>query len=75
MFTSKSSLLKFETIEKRALRFVLDDYASDNCDLLKKSDVPGMKIMALRFLALTPNIWRTYLLLKNANMTSGMILL
>ena len=29
MFTSKSSLLKLETIKKRALRFVLDDYASD----------------------------------------------
>ena len=52
MFTFKSSLLKLETIKKRALRFVLDDYASDYCDLLKKADVPGMKIMALRFLAL-----------------------
>ena len=52
MFTSKSSLLKLETIKKRALRFVLDDYASDYYDLLKKADVPGMKIMALRFLAI-----------------------
>ena len=39
MFTSKSSLLKLETIKKRALRFVLDDYASDYYDLLKKADV------------------------------------
>ena len=52
MFTSKSSLLKLETIKNRALRFVLDDYASDYYDLLKKADVPGMKIMALRFLAI-----------------------
>ena len=52
MFTSKSSLLKLETIQKRALRFVLDDYASDYHDLLKKADVPGMKIMALRCLAI-----------------------
>ena len=50
IFTSKSSLLKLETIQKWALRFVLDDYASDYYDLLKKADVPGMKIMALRFL-------------------------
>ena len=50
MFTSKSPLLKLETIKKRSLRFVLDDYASDYYDLLKKADVPGMKIMALIFL-------------------------
>ena len=50
MLTSKSSTLKLETI--RALKFVLDDYASDYYDLLKKADVPGMKIMALRFLAI-----------------------
>ena len=31
---------------------MLDDYASDYYDLLKKADVPGMKIMALRFLAI-----------------------
>ena len=52
MFTSKSLLLKLETIKKRALRFVLDDYASNYYDSLKKADVPGMKIMALRFLAI-----------------------
>ena len=52
MFTSKSSLLKLETIKKRALWFVLDDDASDYHDLLKKADAPGMKIMALRFLAI-----------------------
>ena len=52
MFTSKSSLSKLDTIKKRALRFVLDHYASDYYDLLKKVDVPGTKIMALRVLAI-----------------------
>ena len=51
MFTSKSSLSKLETTQKRALRFVLDDYTSGYYDLLKKAD-DGMKIMALRFLAI-----------------------
>ena len=84
MFTSKSSLLKLETIKKRALRFVLDDYASDYYDLLKKADVPGMKIMALRFLAievykcingLNPKYLNDLFIVKNANTTCGMILL
>ena len=52
MFTSKSSLSKLETMKIRALRFVLDDYASDYYDLLKTVDVPGMKTVALRFLAI-----------------------
>ena len=52
MFTSKSSLPKLQDIKKRALRFVLDDYESDYYGLLNKADVPGMKIMALRYLAI-----------------------
>ena len=52
MFTSKSSLSKLEDIQKRALRFVLDDYESDYNGLLNKADVPGMKIMALRYLTI-----------------------
>ena len=52
MFTSKSSLSKLEGIQKRALRFVLDDYTSDYVELLDKANVPGMKIMALRYLAI-----------------------
>ena len=52
MFTSKSSLSKLEDIQRRALRFVLDDYTSDYHELLNKADVPGMKIMALRYLAI-----------------------
>ena len=55
---------------KKALRFVVDDYASDHYDLLKKADVAGEKIMALIFLAIevykciigfNPNTRRTYL--------------
>ena len=53
MFTSKSSLSKLEEdIQKQALRFVLDDYTSDYHKLLNKADVPGVKIMALRYLAI-----------------------
>ena len=52
MFTSKSSLSKLEDIQRRALRFVLDDYTSIYHELLNKANVPGEKIMALRYLAI-----------------------
>ena len=52
MFTSKSSLSKLEDIKKRALRFVLDDYTSDYHELLNKADVPRVKTMAFRYLAI-----------------------
>ena len=52
MFISKSSLSKLEGIQKRALRFVLDDCTSDYVELLYKANVPGMKIMALRYLVI-----------------------
>ena len=52
MFTSKSSLSKLEDIQRRALRFVLDDYTSDYHELLNKANVRGVKIMALRYLAI-----------------------
>ena len=48
----KNSLSKLEGIQKRALRFVPDDYTSDYVELLDKANVPGMKIMALRYLAI-----------------------
>ena len=48
LFTSKSSLSKLENTQKRALRFVLNDYESDYNDLLTKAKVPGIKIMTLR---------------------------
>ena len=74
MFTSKSSLSKLEDIQRRALRFVLDDYTSDYHDLLYL----GWKlwhwgIWRLRYtnvwMALTLNIWMTYSLSKSANTT------
>ena len=52
MFTSKSSLTTLGNIQRRALRFVLDDYTSDYHELLNKADVPGVKIMELRYLAI-----------------------
>ena len=52
MFTCKSSLSKLEDIQRRALRFVLDDYTSDYHELQNKANVPGVKIMALRYLAI-----------------------
>ena len=52
MFSSKSSLSKLEDLQRRALRFVLDDYVSNYDVLLTKSDVPGIKITLLRYLAI-----------------------
>ena len=52
MHTSKSSLSTLEDIKKRAFKFVPDDYESDYYGLLNRADVPGMKIMALRYLAI-----------------------
>ena len=43
LFTSKSSLSKLENIQKRALRFVLNDYESDYNDLLTKANVPVLR--------------------------------
>ena len=39
-------------IKKRVFRFMLDDYTSDYYELLNKADVPVMKILALRYLAI-----------------------
>ena len=52
MFTGKKSLDRIENIQKRALRFVLDDYRSSYHDLLIQTEVPGIKIMTLRLLAI-----------------------
>ena len=51
MFTSKTSQSKLENIQKRAFRFVLDDYQTGYTDLLQNANVPGIKIMVLRNLA------------------------
>ena len=52
MFTGKKSLDRIENIKKHALRFVLDDYGSSYHDLLIQTEVPGIKIMTLRLLAI-----------------------
>ena len=52
MFTSKTSLSKLKNIQKRALRFVLDDYQTGYPDLLQNANAPGIKIMVLRYLAI-----------------------
>ena len=45
MFTSKTWLFKLENTPKRAIEFVLDGYQSSYLDLLKNTNVPGIKIM------------------------------
>ena len=52
MFTRKASLSKPENIQKRAFRFALDDYQSGYTDLLQNANVPRIKIMLLRYLAI-----------------------
>ena len=50
IFTSKTSLFKLENIQKRALRFVLDDFQTGYTDLLQNANVPGIKTMVLQYL-------------------------
>ena len=52
MLTSNKSLDKIKNIQKRALRFVLNDYETSYHDLLIQSEVSGIKIMTLRLLAI-----------------------
>ena len=51
MFTSKTSLSKLANIQKRAFRFLLDDYQTGYTDLQQNANVSGIKIMVLRYLA------------------------
>ena len=51
-FCSKESTKKIENIQKRALRFLLEDYESDYETLLKKSGKCTMEIKRIRSLAL-----------------------
>ena len=52
MFTSKSSLNKLENIQKRALRFVCNDFASNYLELLEKCGSQGVKLVTLRCMAI-----------------------
>ena len=50
MFSSKKSLTNIENIQKRALRFVTNDYTSSFQELL--TNISGIRIMTLRSLAI-----------------------
>ena len=52
MFSSKRSFTAIENIQKRALRFVLNDYTSRFQELLNDSGMSGIRIMRLRLLAI-----------------------
>ena len=52
IFSSKKSLTAIENIQKRALRFVLNDYTSSFQELLNDSEMSGILIMTLRLLAI-----------------------
>ena len=51
MFANRNSLNKFENMQERALRFVLNDNKPNYQELIDKGEVPGIKIMTLRLLA------------------------
>ena len=52
MFSSKRSLNKIENLQKRAFRFVLDDYTSSYELLLEKSGKPNMNLARERLLCI-----------------------
>ena len=51
-FSSKKSINKIENIQRRAIKFLLNDYSSDYETLLKKADKCTMEVKRLRTLAL-----------------------
>ena len=57
MFSSKRSLNKIENLQKRALRFVLDDYTSSYELLLEKSGKPTMNLARERLLLKYIRFW------------------
>ena len=61
-FCSQSSMRKIENIQKRTLRYVLDDYESDYDTLLNKSKKCTLEVRRLRAIAL--EVFRT---LNNLN--------
>ena len=84
MFTSIASLSKLETLQKRAFRFVLNDYESTYQNLLHNCKVPGIKILLLRNLAIevykcvtkiNPAHLNEMFSVKNVHTTCVMILL
>ena len=51
-FSSRKAINKIDNIQKRALRFLLNDYSSDYETLLKKTSKCTMEVKRLRLLAL-----------------------
>ena len=51
-FSSAQSLNKIENLQKRAVRFLLDDYGSTYEDLLEKSGYPNMNLKRQRTLCI-----------------------
>ena len=51
-FFDEGNSKKLEKIQKRALRFIYNDYTSDYHELLNKSKLPSLKIRRLRAMAL-----------------------
>ena len=58
MFSHKKSLDKIESLHKRALRFLLNDYVSSYEQLLEKSGKCNMNICRLRYLCI--EIYKTF---------------
>tara|TARA_B100000470_G_C19668532_1_gene336519 strand:- start:325 stop:744 length:420 start_codon:yes stop_codon:yes gene_type:complete len=52
LFCNSRSTLKQEAIQKRALRFLYDDYESDYEHLLTLANKPTIEVRTLRFLAI-----------------------
>ena len=52
MLSHKESLDKIESLRKRALRFLLNDYVGLYKELLEKSGKYNVKILRLRFLCI-----------------------
>ena len=52
MISRTKSLKKVETLQKRALRFLYDDYNSPSEEILKKSGKFSMELNTLRYLCI-----------------------
>ena len=49
MLTNAKSIHKIEAIQKRAMRFMLNDYESSYENLLKKSENPNMNLIYIKY--------------------------
>ena len=49
MLTNAKSIHKIEALQKRAMRFMLNDYESSYENLLKKSENPNMNLIYIKY--------------------------